>query len=236
MAARKSTRSAEGPGRPLADPDRDTRALLLDAATQLFSELGVAATNFSMIARRAKVTPAMVHYYFDDREQLIDAVVDERLLPILGYVWDEVEAGDDPAELISGVVARLLERVERAPWVPSTWMREILNEGGLLRGRMLQRLPVDKVRMLGLSIARAQAAGTANTDLDPLLVVFSTIGLVMVHMATRNTWSDIFQRPPLGAEEMQKHITGLLLHGLDPVPPPPHDKPGPSKPPIRSKR
>jgi TetR/AcrR family transcriptional regulator len=100
---------------------------------------------------------------------------------------------------------------------------------------MLRRLPIEKVRILGMAIARAQAAGTANADLDPLLVVFSTIGLVMVHMATRNTWSEIFQRPPLDTEEMQKHITGLLLHGLDPVPPP-RDEPGPLKPPIRSKR
>ena len=126
----------------------------------------------------------MVHYHFDDREQLIDAVVDERLVPLITYVWDPVQPGDDPANIISGVVQRLLERIEQAPWVPSTWMREILNEGGLLRGRMLRRLPVDKVRIVGQAIARAQASGAANPDLDPLLVVFSTLGFVMVHMAT----------------------------------------------------
>jgi len=210
-------RSSDRPGRPLADPDRDTRARLLDAATELFSELGVAATSFSTIARRAGLTPAMVHYHFDNREQLLDAVVDERLVPLISYVWDPVQPGDDPADLIRGVVERLLERIEKAPWVPSTWMREILNEGGLLRERMLRRLPVDKVRTVGHALARAQASGAANPDLDPLLVVFSTIGLVMVHMATRSTWSDIFHRPPLNAKEMQKHIIGLLLHGLDPI-------------------
>ncbi len=205
-------------GRPLADPDRDTRALLLNAATELFAEHGVAATSFSTIARRAGLTPAMVHYHFDDREQLIDAVVDERLVPVITYVWDPVQPGDAPAEILRGVVHRLLEQIQQAPWVPSTWMREILNEGGLLRGRMLRRLPIEKVRIVGEAIARGQASGTVNRDLDPLLVVFSTLGLVMLHMATIRVWAEVFQRPPLDVSTMQRHITGLLLQGLAPTP------------------
>lgn len=214
MQLPKRKRSSAGPGRPFADPDRDTRTQLLNAAAELFAEQGVAATSFTTIARRARLTPAMVHYHFSDREQLIDAVVDERLLPFITYVWDPVQLGDDPAELIRGVVTRLLEKIELAPWVPSTWMREILNEAGLLRGRMMRRLPIEKVRIVGQTIARAQASGSANPALDPLLVVFSAIGLVMLHMATLRAWSDIFQRPAPNMKAMQEHITGLLLHGL----------------------
>ena len=70
MSTRKRTRSTEGPGRPFADPDWDTRTQLLNAAAELFAEQGVAATSFTTIARRAGLTPAMVHYHFSDREQL----------------------------------------------------------------------------------------------------------------------------------------------------------------------
>ena len=83
-------------------------------------------------------------------------------MPFITYVWDPVQPGDDPAQLIRGVVKRLLEKIESAPWVPSTWMREILNEAGLLRGRMMRRLPLEKVRIVGQTIARAQASGAAN--------------------------------------------------------------------------
>jgi AcrR family transcriptional regulator len=204
-------------GRPVADPDRDTRVLLLDAATKLFAEHGVAATSFSTIARRAGLTPAMVHYHFHDREQLIDAVVDERLVPLISYVWDPVQPGDAPADILRGVVHRLLEQIRQEPWVPSTWMREILNEGGLLRGRMLRRLPIEKVRIVGQAIARGQASGTINRDLDPLLVVFSALGLVMLHMATIGVWAEVFQRLSLDPETIQRHITGLLLQGLTPA-------------------
>ena len=71
--------------------------LLLTAATDLFAEHGVAATSFTTIARRARLTPAMIHYYFADRDQLIDALVDERFVPFIAYVWGPVEPGGDPA-------------------------------------------------------------------------------------------------------------------------------------------
>ena len=66
------------PGRPAAGlgGSAGQREQLLDAATELFAQHGVAATAIKTIAIHAGVTPALVHYYFRDREQLLDAVVD----------------------------------------------------------------------------------------------------------------------------------------------------------------
>ena len=202
------------PGRPVASPDRDARELLISSATDLFAEHGVAATSFSTIAKRAGLTSAMVHYYFPTREQLLDVVVEERLCPFIDYVWGPVKPGNGPAEIITGVVTRLLRSIERAPWIPSTWMREILNEGGLLRGRALRRLPYDKVRIVAAAIHEGQASETLNPELNPLLVVFSMIGLVMMHMATVKIWAEMFHRKPLSRHAVGRHITGLMLDGL----------------------
>jgi TetR/AcrR family transcriptional regulator len=209
-----SVHKSDKPGRPVSSPGRDARELLLSAATELFAEHGVAATSFAMIAKQAGMTSAMVHYYFADREQLLDVVVEERLCPFIDYVWGPVKPGGDPVEIIAGLVTRLLEGIERAPWVPSTWMREILNEGGLLRGRALRRLPYDKVRTVAAAIQQGQAKQTLNPDLSPLLVVFSMLGLVMLHMATVGIWAEIFHRRPLSRHAVGRHITGLLLDGL----------------------
>ena len=43
---------------------------------KLFARQGVAATTFAAIAKRAGLTPAMMHYYFKAREHLLDCVVD----------------------------------------------------------------------------------------------------------------------------------------------------------------
>jgi TetR/AcrR family transcriptional regulator len=220
MPIRRRMRPPDKPGRPVSTPDRDARELLITAATELIADLGVAATSFSTIAKRAGLTPAMVHYYFRDREQLLDALVDERLFPFISYVWKPVEPGGDPAEMIRGVVSRLLRGIERAPWIPSIWMREILNEGGLLRAKVMGRLPFDKVRLVAEAIGQGQAGRTLNPELNPLLTVFSTIGLVMLHMATARVWADIFHRRPLSRNALRRHITGLLLDGLRHAPSP----------------
>ena len=211
---RKPLHTSDRPGRPLFSPTRDARAQLLNAAAALFAQQGIAGTSLSSIAKRARLTPAMVHYYFEDREALLNAVVDERLVPFITYVWDPVDPGDDPVEMIRGVVQRLLSGIEKAPWVPNTWMREILNEGGLLRTKVLRHIPVEKVRLVGAAIHAGQKKRSLNSELDPLLYVFSAIGLVMLHMATLKVWSDIFHRRAPGVDEMQRHVTALLLDGL----------------------
>ncbi len=210
----RQIKKSDRPGRPVANPNRDARQLLLTAATELCAEHGVAATSFATIAKRAGLTPAMVHYYFHSRDQLLDAIVDERLGPFIEHVWDPVEAGADPADTIRGVVDRLLTEIAAAPWIPSAWMREILNDDGLLRSRALRRVPRDKLKLLAQAIHQGQADQRLNPDLDPLLAVFSTIGLVMLQMATAKVWAEIFHRRPLSREAMGRHITGLVLDGL----------------------
>ncbi len=207
-------KSSRPPGRPTSHSGLYAREKLIEAATELFAKQGVAATTFAMIAARAELTPAMLHYYFKDRDQLLDAVVEERLAPLIAGVWQPVTEGAVPAEIVQGVVERMLAGIEKMPWVPSTWMREVLNEGGLLRGRVLRYLPFKKIGILSQSVAKAQAAGAANAEIDPGLIVFSVIGLVMMHMATIKLWAEIFGRKSPDRAALSRHITGLLIHGL----------------------
>ena len=208
-------RTKRSPGRPVGGTNADARDLLLTAATELFAEQGIAATTFALIAKRAGLTPAMVHYYFRDRDHLLDCVVEERLAALIASVWDPVEAGMTPAETIAGVVDRLLKGIEGMPWIPSAWMREVLNEGGLLRTRVLRHIPFDKVRRLSEAIAQAQKKGAINPGIDPVMIAFSTIGLVMMHSATAGFYAQTFHRKTPDREALRRHIAGLLMHGLD---------------------
>lgn len=203
------------PGRPAGNLRRDARELLLIAAVELFAEQGIAATTFATVAKRVGLTPAMMHYYFADRDALIDAVVDERLAPLIASVWDPVQPKDTVADMICGVVERLLAGIERNPWVPSTWMREVLNEGGLLRGRILRHLPFDKIRMVSAAIVRSQKNRTIHPDIDPVLIVFSMLGLVMLHTSTVRLFAEIFHREVPDSKTVFRHITGVLLHGVE---------------------
>jgi TetR/AcrR family transcriptional regulator len=204
------------PGRPVAGADGDAREHLLTAATELFALQGVAATSFAAIAKRTGLTPAMMHYYFKDRDHLLDCAVDEKIAPLIASVWSPVDANTAPEEMMRGVVERLVAGIERMPWIPSTWMREVLNEGGLLRSRVLRKLPFDKVRVVSEAVAHAQTKGEFEADLDPVLMVFSMLGLVMMHLATAPFFAEVFHRREPNPQAIGRHITALLRHGLKP--------------------
>ena len=67
---------------------------------------------------------------------------------------------------------------------------------------------------MAAAIQEGQARQELNPGLNPLLVVFSMLGLVMLHMATVKIWAEMFHRKPIGRQAVGRHITGLLLDGL----------------------
>ena len=70
----------------MATPDQrrqrltDTRrALVLDAAREVFQQHGLAGANMREIARRAGYTPGAIYYYFDSKEAIYGALLAESL-------------------------------------------------------------------------------------------------------------------------------------------------------------
>src|SRR5712691_9609508 len=55
-----------------------TRKQILDASLSLFSERGFARTTVRDIARQAGITDAAIYYHFDSKQELLEALVEER--------------------------------------------------------------------------------------------------------------------------------------------------------------
>lgn len=196
-------------------PAGDGRRQLLDAAIALFAERGIANTTVAQIAVAGRVTAAMVHYWFDSREKLLDAIVEERLAPLFHIVWDPVPAPDEsPQEAVAGVVHRLFQVTTANTWVPSLWIREIINEGGLLRERALRHVPLDRVIAFTMALARARQSDELNQDIEPSVMLLSILALVMVPQATGRLWQRVNPQVNLDPAVLERHVTGLLLHGL----------------------
>jgi AcrR family transcriptional regulator len=210
-----AARRRRTPGRP-PKTRGDQRARLLDVAIELFSRQGIAATPLNAIARRARVTPALLHYYFGSRERLLDALLEERFLPLLDTLRADLSAhADAPGAQIGAFVRDLLQVLADNPWLPPLWLREVLSEGGLLRERLIRQVARPIGPMLGEAIARAQARGAINRDLDPRLLVVSLIGLTMFPLAARSIWTRIFDADDVGPAELARHTLALLERGLE---------------------
>ena len=170
------------PGRPRgAKPTATSRERLLDIALDLFSRQGIAHTSLNAIAKEAGVTPAMLHYYFNSREQLLDAMIEERFLPLrsaIGAIFDTHP--DDPVKALTQMVETLAELAGQYHWFAPLWMQEMIGEMPVLRQHMHARFGDDKYHRMLETIGRWQQEGKLNPALSPELLFTSLISLVLV--------------------------------------------------------
>jgi len=203
------------PGRPVGK-SADQRERLLDAAIACFVRRGIAATSLRAIASEAGVTPALLHYYFGDKAQLVDALVEERMLPAFAMVRVRVAAaGDDVADTVAAFVCGVTEAMKAHPWWPQLWVREVLCEGGALRDLLVTRIAPEITRTIADRFAAAQARGEMNADLDPRLLMTSLVGLTLLPAAGAPIWRALFDAEDLGLDDVRGHAIALLDRGLE---------------------
>ncbi len=194
----------------------DVRAKLLDAAVRLFAEQGVAGTTVAEIARRAGVTSAMVHYYFKTKDQLLDAVVAEKLVgEFIAFVAGELDRGQpEPLALVEHLVWRIVEASDAWPWLPPLWVREVISQGGALREKLIQRVDLGKPERFKAGIAAAQKAGRVNPEINPQLTFMSIMALTMLPLSMAKDWDRIPLIGRVSKQDLGRHVVALLKHGL----------------------
>ncbi len=213
-SAKSSARPRSRAGRPAAAHGSDLRERLLDTAVTLFASHGVAETSLNRIAAQLEVTPAMVHYYFNNRASLLDAVVAERLQPVIAAVWEDLSDCDDAAILISRLHERFTDQAHAKPWLPSLWIGEIAHERGQLREIMLRHLPLQQLRHFSGVLTRAQKSGAVHPDLEPGLVFLALIGLTLLPLATRDFWRNLPGLDNVTPARLKRHTAAFLHHGI----------------------
>jgi AcrR family transcriptional regulator len=85
------------PGVTPAADDGETRARILEAATECFRQLGIAKSTMHDVARVADLSRGTVYRYFPDRRALIDATVSQ----LAQQYYDEAQRAMDPLPTLS---------------------------------------------------------------------------------------------------------------------------------------
>ena len=207
---------ARGRGRPI-DDGGDRRARILDAAVTRFARYGIAATPVAAIARDAAVTPALEHYYFGDREQLLDALMRSARAGHARRRAGARRTGDDALEAMRRIARGVVAAATEHPWLAPLWVREVLSEGGLLRERLLVLAREAVTKRLRDHIAAAQRAGRIRGDLDPRLVVVSVMGLTLFALAAAPIWRQLLDADDIPIAALAAHAIALLERGLEPA-------------------
>ena len=190
-----STETKPKPERKLrADAERN-RVRILEAASQVFAERGLAVT-MDDIAEAAGVGVGTVYRRFPDKSDLIDAIFEARIDELVGYAEEGLES-EDPWEGFAYFIehACAMHASDRA-------LRQLIFGSGQGRGFLDRGLP----RIVPLAtelIARAQASGDLRDD----IVAFD---MPMIQMAIIGPTEFIGDAAP----DIWRRSMALMLDGL----------------------
>jgi AcrR family transcriptional regulator len=170
MAGRKQS-DKRGKGRPTATASGVGREALVSAARDLLQELPPAQVTSTAIAKRANADPALVRYYFGNRENLLFEVAKQ-----IGEEANRPPPADgDPLELLADMIhgtfrftrsAKHMQRlmIEELDSATSPEVREKMRDWN--------RHPIDNYRR----IKELDRDGVLR-DFDPLFMYLATVGI-----------------------------------------------------------
>lgn len=102
--------------RALRQPPRQRRArerveAILDAAAEVFEEVGYEKATTNEIVRRAGVSPGTLYHWFPDKGALADGLVERYLDALMGFYGPLLD--NDPDEPVSHMIRRVLRELAR---------------------------------------------------------------------------------------------------------------------------
>src|SRR5271167_2630126 len=97
----------------MAKQTSDPRQRLLDAGLKLFANRGYAGTAVQDITEEAKVTKPTLYYYFENKEGLFQALVDQAMDERLRLMREAAPPGKPTVEQLTDIITVLTDFARR---------------------------------------------------------------------------------------------------------------------------
>ena len=202
-----------GTRRARNEDDREARLqAILDAALDVFSEKGYAATRLEDVAARAGVAKGTIYLYVPSKQALFEALIRSAIALPIEALDQRIAALDVPAEMMLRTlfawmrrevlgtrrkeIARLvLSEAGRFPEIAEFYHREVISRGlGILR------------RIAETAVARGEFRSDALARFPQLAIAPAVVAII---------WGGLFERfEPLDVEGLFEAHLELLMRAL----------------------
>ena len=214
-------RSSEGPGpksrgRRLGpsrgrkrDPER-TKAKILSAATELFTQLGLNGASLDDIAKKAGINRGLIYHYYKTKDLLFDSVLAK---PLAAYVQSHIEFLSrreldvatlrEATEHFFHFLGKRPELCRLLGWTLAM-QRVSIDLAQLEFTRALYQRAIERIE-------QGQAAGLLRRDMDARHLLITVIDLCVAWHLSREEWTaklDWSDRDP--QEVDQERIEAIL--------------------------
>lgn len=156
-------------------PETDATTAILDAAEALFARHGFAATTIKAIGADAGVNPALLYYYFPDKEKLYHAVLERRIGTLGREVSQAIAAPLPPLEALTLLLRGYAARMQEFPTLPRLLVRELADHQAAHALPFIREMAAGLFRRICEIIEAGQRQGAIRRELDPR---FTAIALV----------------------------------------------------------
>jgi AcrR family transcriptional regulator len=191
------------------DADR-SQSTILAAARDEFAEHGLGGARMDRIAERAGLNKRLIYYYFEDKDKLFQAVLEQAYVLIREEEQKLNLLGLKPADAIRRLVEFTWDYYLAHPEFLS-----LLNSENLQSARHLQdserarEMNSPLIATLGEILERGRKEGSFRGGVDPLQLYVSIAGLSYFYLSNHHTLSAIFGRDLMTVRARNERLTHM---------------------------
>ena len=174
------------------DADR-TQQEILRAAMSEFADHGFGGARIDAIAERAGVNKKLIYYYFEGKDALFLAVLEQTYADIRAAERELHLEAIEPLEAVERLVAFTWRHYLAHPEFLALLNSENMHRAGhLKRSRRIRQMNSPLIDGLARVLARGEKSGALRAGIDPMELYISIAGLAYFYLSNKHTLGAIF--------------------------------------------
>lgn len=192
-----------------------TRARILSVARAEFVANGFAGARIERIAATSGVNNNLIYHYFDSKEALYLAVIEQIYIDLRSYQKDEDLRSLRPVDALRRLVISTYDHFVATPdMIRLMSVENIHNARHLKKSKRVKPLYRGLLDTLEDILDRGKADGSFRSDIDAIDLYLSISGLAYFFLSNQHTLSWLLDRKLVTRDRVsvrRKHVVDMVL-------------------------
>lgn len=193
----------------------ETRAAILAAAADVFAQSGLAGARTDAIAAAAGVNKAMLYYYFESKDRLFEAVVEDHFEEFNRRAMAVLSSPGPAAPILLDYVSLHFDFISTRHRYGSIYQQMML-AGGKPLERLVQKYFAPRSEAIDRLLARGMRAGEFRRA-DPRHAAISIVALIVFYFSASRVMGLLGQADAYTEANLKKRkreVLDFIRHGL----------------------
>ena len=187
-----------------------TRGAILEAAEGLFAERGFATTRLEDVAARVGIRRASIVYYFKDKRELYEAVLESVFAALLRQIEAALSSADPLPQRVEAGVSAWVDFVGSRPSFARILLREVADAGPERASALLRHTQPFTELIRKQVFERSAAEDQQLAPVDPLHIASTIAGATVFYVAAMPILVPEVGADLLSPQQLEAHRTQVL--------------------------